>query len=198
MTVVIPVGPIDLRRIMIFIDGAYLRKGFREMFGHDRIDFAKLKDFLVRIRISRRLEGELIRIYYYDAMVEPFDEQYEEQKKYFDEIRKTPFYQVRLGRLVKTEEGTYRQKGVDILMSIDMLTKAYQNHYDIAVLVGGDDDLVDLVNAIKDLAGKRVYGFYFPKSVSKRLLDSLDERIPLEKSDFEDKGITLKNVSVNR
>jgi uncharacterized LabA/DUF88 family protein len=194
MSVVIPVGPIELRRIMIFIDGAYLRKGLCEMLGHDRIDFAKLRDFLIRVRISRRLEGELIRVYYYDAMVEPSDEKHEEQKKYFDEIRKTPFYQVRLGRLVKTEEGNYRQKGVDILISVDMLTKAYQNHYDIAVLVGGDDDLVDLVNAIKDWAGKRVYGFYFPKSISKRLLDSLDEAIPLKKGDFKDIGIASKTV----
>ena len=185
MTVVIPVGtPIELRRLIIFIDGAYLRKGFHEMFGHNGLNFAKLKGFLASIRISRRLEGELIRVYYYDAIVEPSDKKHEEQKKYFDEIRKTPFYQVRLGRLVKTEKDTYRQKGVDILMSIDMLTKAYQNHYDIAVLVGGDDDLVDLVNAIKDLAGKRVYGFYFPKSVSKRLLDSLDE--------YLSKKVTLK------
>lgn len=194
MTVTIPVGPIDLRKVMIFIDGAYLRKGFYEIFGHDKINFAKLKDFLIRIRISRRLEGELVRVYYYDAIVEPSDEKYEEQWKYFDEIRKTPFYQLRLGRLVKTEEGTYRQKGVDILMSVDMLTKAYQNHYDIAVLVGGDDDLVDLVNTVKDLAGKRVYGFYFPKSISKRLLGSLDERIPLEKSKLESQGIGSKTV----
>ena len=194
MTVTIPVGPIELRRMMIFIDGAYLRKGFHEMFGHDKINFAKLKDFLARIRISRRLEGELIRVYYYDAMVEPSDEKYDEQWKYFNEIKKTPFYQVRLGRLVKTEEGTYRQKGVDILMSVDMLTKAYQNHYDIAVLVGGDDDLVDLVNAVKDLAGKRVYGFYFPKSISKGLLDSLDEAIPLEKSNLESHGVGSKTV----
>jgi len=189
MSVVIPVGvPIELRRTMIFIDGAYLRKGFREMFGHDRIDFAKLKDFLKSIRISRRLESELIRVYYYDAIVEPSDEKHEEQKKYFDEIRKTPFFQVRLGRSVKTEKDTYRQKGVDILMSVDMLTKAHQNHYDIAVLVGGDDDLVDLVKAIKDLAGKRVYGFYFPKSISKRLLDSFDERIPLKKTTLKTKA----------
>ena len=194
MTFTIPVGPIELRRMMIFIDGAYLRKGFHEMFGHDKINFAKLKDFLARIRISRRLEGELVRVYYYDAMVEPSDEKYEEQWKYFDEIKKIPFYQVRLGRLVRTEEGTYRQKGVDILMSVDMLTKAYQNHYDIAVLVGGDDDLVDLVNAVKDLAGKRVYGFYFPKSVSKGLLDSLDEGIPLEKSNLESCGVGSKTV----
>lgn len=185
MSVVIPVGPLELRRTMIFIDGAYLRKGFHEIFGHDRIDFTKLKDFLIRIRISRRLEAELIRIYYYDAIVEPSDGEYKKQHEYFDKIRKNPFYQVRLGRLVKTEEGFYKQKGVDILLSVDMLTKAYQNHYDIAILVGGDDDLVDLVNAIKDLTGKRVYGFYFPKSTSRRLLDSLDERIPLKKTDLE-------------
>ena len=74
---------------------------------------------------------------------------------------------------MRTPEG-YRQKGVDILMSIDMLTKAYDNHYDIAVLLAGDGDFVELVEAIKDKTGKQVIGLYIPGHVSDKLCMSLD------------------------
>jgi len=63
-------------------------------------------------------------------------------------------------------------------MAIDMLTKAYENHYEIAILVAGDGDFVDLVEAVKD-AGKRVCGAYIPDHVSDKLRESLDLRIDI-------------------
>jgi uncharacterized LabA/DUF88 family protein len=46
---------------------------------------------------------------------------------------------------------------VDTLIAIDMISKAYENHYDVDILLAGDDDFLDVVNAVKN-AGKRVYG----------------------------------------
>ena len=63
--------------------------------------------------------------------------------------------------------GFYRQKGVDVLLAIDMLSMAFQNHYEIAIFLGGDDDFVDLINAVKNSAGKRVFGFYYPHRISR-------------------------------
>lgn len=40
--------------------------------------------------------------------------------------------------------------GVDTLIAIDTVTKAYQNHYDVAVLLEGDDDFIDVVKAMKN------------------------------------------------
>jgi len=59
-----------------------------------------------------------------------------------------------------------------------MVTKAYQDHYDIAVLLAGDDDFVDIVKAIKE-AGKRVCGAFFEDSASPRLVTEFDLHIPL-------------------
>lgn len=59
------------------------------------------------------------------------------------------------------------------MLAIDMLTKAYEKHYDIALLLAGDGDFVDLVEAIKD-TGKSVCGFYIPKHVGEKLLNSFD------------------------
>lgn len=61
-----------------------------------------------------------------------------------------------------------------------MLTKAYENHYDWAILVAGDADFVSLVKAVKD-TGKRVYGFYFDSNASQALKDCLDAGYAMDK-----------------
>lgn len=171
---------------MIFIDGGYLREGLKRLFGHDRIDFSSLLSIFKSLAAEERIHPEIIRVFYYDAIVDPLDDQAEhkKQQEYFSNIRKCPQYEVKLGRLIKTKDN-YRQKGVDILISLDMITKAYMNHYDIAILIGGDDDFVDLVRAVKDLAGKRVYGAFYREQVSQNLSDSFDKRFPLTKDLLE-------------
>ncbi len=162
--------------MMIFIDGQYLRQRIKELFGNDKIKFDQLSGFLRSIGNFGLVQGDLIRLYYYDAIVEKEDnpKRYEEQSSYFEKIKKCNQYQVRLGRLKKTDEDDkYRQKGVDVLLAIDMISKAYENHYEIAVFVGGDNDFLDVIQAVKH-AGKRVVGVYFEKNTSKELVESFD------------------------
>lgn len=151
------------RPVMIFIDGGHFREGFKKIIGRkiQPKDFDILRGNLMRYIVYGNIEGELIRVYYYDAIADPSEspDEYKEEKEYFDNIRKCDFYNVKLGRKIKTGKDT-RQKGVDILIAIDMLTKAFQNHYDFAGFVGGDDDFVDLIESVRELAGKRVIGFY--------------------------------------
>jgi uncharacterized LabA/DUF88 family protein len=65
-------------------------------------------------------------------------------------------------------------------MAIDMLTKAYSDHYDIAVLFAGDEDFSDVIIAVKN-AGRRVYGAFFANHVSLGLKDSFDKRLSVDK-----------------
>ena len=167
--------PFSYRRVMIFIDGGYLREEFKKLEGTDGIDYQKLSRFLVALTNRGPIVGELIRAYYYDAIIEDIsDPKHQEQDKYLKNVRRNDFYEVRLGRLVRTPEG-YRQKGVDALIATDMIQKAYQGHYEIAVLLAGDDDLLDVVKAVKD-SGKRIHGVYFQGHVSSRLEESFDVR----------------------
>lgn len=178
--------------VMEFIDGGYLRKKMIDKVGHDNINFGKLRDILSSSVALRLDQPELIRAYYYDAIIEQSTEYYDtwlEQIAYFERIKKEDFYEVRLGRLVEASDGKYKQKGVDMLLAIDMVTKAYESYYDVAVLLAGDDDMVDLVDAAKD-AGKRIYGAYFKESTSQRLIDSFDRRLILDSviKDIEQKN----------
>jgi uncharacterized LabA/DUF88 family protein len=177
-------GPaITYRPVMIFIDGGYLRSSLKEMFDTDQIDFKGLTYLITGLWSWGTVHGEFVRAYYYDAIVAPRDEEFDEQNAYVDEIRNCEGYEVRLGRLVKSSGG-YRQKGVGILMTLDMITKAFLNHYEIAYLLAGDDDFVDLVQSVKALTGKRIYIVYFSKHMSKRLKECFDYRTELDSSQY--------------
>jgi NYN domain len=55
-----------------------------------------------------------------------------------------------------------KAKGVDIALSKDLLSHAYLDNYDVAVLVAGDGDYIPLVDEVKR-RGKVVYGSFFMK-----------------------------------
>jgi uncharacterized LabA/DUF88 family protein len=106
---------------------------------------------------------EIIRAYYYDSIYDQSEpEKYKEQYNYIKGLKENLDYlEVRLGRLKKDGKGQFRQKGVDTLIAIDMLSKAYEDHYDIALLMSGNEDLLEVVMAVKN-TGKRVYGALSP------------------------------------
>jgi uncharacterized LabA/DUF88 family protein len=53
-----------------------------------------------------------------------------------------------------------KAKGVDIALAKDFLSNAYNDNYDVAVLVAGDGDYIPLVEEVKRL-GKVVYVAFF-------------------------------------
>ena len=137
------------RRIMIFIDGQYLRKGLKKAVGTDAINYDNFTDELLTFTGNPILFPELLRVYYYDAIPNKEDAEsikYEEQMSYLREILSNADYEIKLGRMKKLKDGTFRQKGVDVQIAIDMMSKAYLNHFDTAILVAGDDDVLDVVN----------------------------------------------------
>jgi uncharacterized LabA/DUF88 family protein len=173
-------------RVMVFVDGAYLRTRCREFGGHDNIKWSKLSWTLIRLFNTygtNPYNANLIRIYYYDAKPPATDSDYENAMKYFERIESQYAFTVRLGKLVKSTKRKHRQKGVDILMAIDALTMAYQNQYETAMFMLGDADFKPLIDAVKH-AGKKTLGVYYKPTCPKDLSDSFDMRVWLRKVDF--------------
>lgn len=177
-------GPAGVSKVMVFIDGGYLREELKKMFGDDNINFLALAKQLAADSSQDWLHPLLFRAYYYDASPEPGEADYEERQSYLSKIRGRDNIEVRLGRLKRDHRNGRKQKGVDTLIAIDMLTKAYQHHYEIGVLLAGDNDFLDLVRAVKN-AGKTINGAYFPHNVSQELADEFDRRLFLKKEVLE-------------
>jgi uncharacterized LabA/DUF88 family protein len=66
-------------------------------------------------------------------------------------------------QVFKRPTGMAKSKGVDITLTKDMLSHAFQDHYDDAVLIAGDGDYVPLVGEVKR-QGKRVYVGFFERN----------------------------------
>jgi len=180
----------SMTRVMVFIDGGYLREGFKRIFKHDRIAFFHLFGLFSDLPVGGGMYSQTIRTYYYDAIVNPEEdfEKYKEQKEYYSEIDKYDGYVVKLARLKKTES-RMKQKGADVMLAVDMISKAFLDHYDIAIILTGDDDFLDLVKTVKELTDKRVWGAYYPDHISEDLQKSFDSKIRLTKNLLEKEKI---------
>jgi uncharacterized LabA/DUF88 family protein len=153
-------------RVMVFIDGSNMYHSLKAFFNRTDIELGKFCNKLVGKR-------RLVRIYYYNARVgrkeEP--ERYAHQRQFFDSVSAIPYTEVRLGRLVYANwpNSPPYEKGIDVQLATDMLTHAYKNNYDTAVLVAGDNDFVSALQAVKD-NGKHIEVALFGKEETSREL----------------------------
>jgi uncharacterized LabA/DUF88 family protein len=203
-------------RVMIFIDGGYLKKKISELSPDYEIDHSRLAHLLSQHWKGgiAAIEPRLIRVYYYDGSLvweqihtypdegryvdDLFNEKIDEQK-YLEKIDELEYFEVRRGHLILSTKGgvenrknwEWRQKGVDSLIAIDMITKAYQGQYDLGILVAGDLDFLEIVKATKNV-GIRVMGAYFPKNINSELVKAFDKKYVFEETKLVNDGIISK------
>jgi uncharacterized LabA/DUF88 family protein len=164
-------------RVAIFIDGSNLYHALRSNLRRHDLNFA---EFATRLCGSRRL----FRTYYYNVLQDPAQrpDGYREQQEFLAILRKTPYLEVRLGG-TKVTQGISVEKGIDIMLATDLLYFAWNDFYDVAVLVSGDADFAYALQAVKNM-GKHVEVAYFESGVSKDLLNVADNRHLLNQGFF--------------
>lgn len=122
------------------------------------------------------LQPRAIRAYYYTSV------QGDDQK--LREVREALWKLGFQPEVFKKMSGERRSKGVDISLAKDVLSNAFLNNFEAAVLVAGDGDYVPLVAEAKRL-GKRIYVLFLSeKGLSDDLRLSSDVFIPLD-TEFE-------------
>ena len=164
----------EMSRVSIFIDGSNFYHALRNAGCNTNIDFHKLGTELCGP------DRDLVRIYYYNAPVDQteYPEAYAAQQRFFSSLHRTPYLELKLGRLMR-RGNTFVEKGVDIMIATDMITYAYTDSYDVAILVSGDGDFVPAVLAVKN-AGKHVENACFSNSQSHHLLQTCDKFIEID------------------
>ena len=162
-----PVFP-TLKRWMLFVDGENLTFRAQEVL-HDA-GVAPIegrywrKDCFIwkpqttgsqRVYGAGTIDSNSIRSYYYTSLTgdEPALEQV---RRSLWDLQFTP-------RVFKKSRQGEKAKGVDISLTKDMLVHAFNNHYDVGILVAGDGDYVPLVEELKHL-GKQVCVVFFSES----------------------------------
>ncbi len=157
------------RRVAIFIDGSNLYHSLEENCGRYDLNFHSFSRKLAKGRT-------MFRTYYYNVLQDPErnPQGYQDQQKFLTALHNTPYLEVRLGGS-KTRGASTVQKGVDIMIATDLLRFAWDDRYDVAVLVSGDGDFSYAVQAVKDM-GKHVEVAAFPANLSPELVSVSDDR----------------------
>ncbi|MFA5856440.1 MAG: NYN domain-containing protein [Candidatus Pacearchaeota archaeon] len=178
----------NIDKACIFIDGSNLYHNLKKY----RINIF-IEDIIKILETKRKI----INIFYYTALL---DKEYNlngylEQKKFLDNIKKIPNLIIRYCNLrkiiLKDNSISYSIKGDDVYLTTDLIKGAYENLYDTAIIVSGDEDFIPAIKVVQN-KGKIVINAYFPKSSSyllrkycnnsfnlkKKLSDSSNKRSP--------------------
>lgn len=92
-------------------------------------------------------------------------------------------WRVCFGHMLKTD-GVYHEKGVDVLMAVDLLAGAHEDVYDTAILVSSDTDLIPALAKVHS-RGKRVEYVGFSHKPSYGLITHSDIRRLLTVEDLK-------------
>ena len=127
----------------------------------------------------------LINVFYYNASLDlsANPKIYWKQQKFFNVLRKIPKFKIILCKLRKVKrDGSfeYEMKGDDTHLVSDFVGEAYEDLYDTAIIVSGDEDFISPIKRVKKL-GKKVENAWFSSSSSFNLRKACDESIHLNK-----------------
>jgi uncharacterized LabA/DUF88 family protein len=120
---------------------------------------------------------QIIRGYYYDGA--PHKSQMSDDRKKFYRLMRQWGYTLRLKEIDFSKKNP-SQKGVDIYLTTDMISLAYENAYDVAILASGDGDYVALIDLVKS-KGKKVWVTSFGCCISEKLRECADKVLLIEK-----------------
>jgi len=170
-----------MARMMVFIDGenlvmryqAMLQAGMKpkkvqhvqDIYVWHPNTFHTTYDQVVRATYYTYVVGDLAKV----AAIEEDIKQRSFQTHYVGQRPSTLYPMV-----FKKDRKEARAKGVDIQMTVDMLTHSYQNTIDVVYLISGDGDYIPVINEVMRM-GKQVYVAAFSSGLSPKLKTVVDE-----------------------
>lgn len=138
------------KRAAIYIDGSNLYHKLKEIKIENTLDF-DYKGFADSLARSR----QVVSCRYYVGVVgakfgdEKANQMRAGQQKLFSNLERQGFC-IKQGYLMENH-GKFHEKGVDVKIATDMLIGAYENMYDVAILVSSDTDLIPVIKHVNFL-----------------------------------------------
>jgi uncharacterized LabA/DUF88 family protein len=174
---------------MVFIDGNNFEKAVCSLYGHNKLfHYEKLARYIA----EKKCNGILQRFYYYTAQSDRHldPDKFDKTQGFINRMRSE--YSrciIRVGKLEPrgtTKEGKiiFVEKQTDVNIATDMLSLAYTDGYDIAVLLSTDTDYRPAIELIRNL-GKIVIAGIVDEQPGRTMKSLVDEHFYLKKEDLE-------------
>jgi len=169
-------------RVFIIIDGNNFYHRLKELKFKEllKFDYKKFTQFLARQR-------EVVLQKYYIGAIRAEKNNpksfilWKNQRKLLGKLQKQG-WQIGLGHMLKSDG--YHEKGVDVLMAVDLLIGAYEDKYDTVILVSSDTDLIPAIVKVRSMK-KKVEYIGFSHKPSYALIANSDVRRLLIKEELE-------------
>jgi uncharacterized LabA/DUF88 family protein len=168
-------------RIAILVDGSNLYHYLRELklTGLAELDYKAFAQFLARGRVVTSAT------YYIGKVRSHGDVKGEELRRWQQKLvarLQNMGWNVEYGHMMENR-GVFQEKGVDVHIAVDLLTGAYDDRYDTAVLVSSDTDLIPAVHGVRKKSQKVEYiGFAHRPSFG--LIKNVDLTTTLRREDL--------------
>lgn len=211
-----------MHKVMVFIDYQNFNINLKEHFKNQNKDLKSInyKELGKNINELIPFDSEVIKTYVF--AYKPCDElmKLDANKKYYtwltEKLKKTKYLEVIEGRQeIRTYKNvkfdinnpdTYTtvEKETDINLATHMISKGFQNAYDIAILVSGDTDYMSVIETLHNLGKIIVIAHFKHQNISKYdgiydaeviLYDDIIQK-SLNDKKTQDKQNNLDNVQV--
>jgi len=185
----------------VFIDSQYLSIIAKHLFGRTPHYFINGLAYALAKEQGLWCKG----VFYYTAPPYqdpvPTDDDARRRRNYdrfITNLKRIEGFTVREGRCQKID-GEFHEKGVDALMTMDLMETALKGKVKTIILIACDTDFVPVLNRIREEHGVKVILYYFTDkirrsrfSMSNHILTACDKTVLLKKEHFEQNLMTKK------
>ncbi len=160
-----------MKRVCVFIDGSSFYFALKRNNRITRVDYYEISKAIVGP------DRELVRTYYYNSAYDPIlsPEQFKSQQSFLDSLNRTPYLELRLGRIFPTREGGFKEKGADVRLASDIVYYAARNYFDTAIVITEDTDFVSVLSQMKEIGPHLELGLF--KDTQPRDLVGVADRV---------------------
>lgn len=177
-----------MKRVMVFIDSNNFESAVKSLYQgtQKRIDYGKLAQHIA----TTKCDGHLQRVYYYTATGSDDKQKAASTKRFVDTLnKKVPNCIAKVGYLKivgQNPDGSniYIEKGTDVNVAVDIVSLAFNNAYDEAVLLSADSDYEPAIQMARNY-GKNVVVGIVDQQTAGYLKDICDNHFTLSKEDIE-------------
>ena len=163
-----------MERVIAYVDGYNLYYGLREK-GWKRFYWLNIQEMVKHLLKPGQI---LITTKYFTTIVKRPQDRHRRQAVFLEALRTLDEFTIYYGHfLVDTvscncghTHETYHEKMTDVNIAVELMTDAFQDQFDVALLVSADSDLVGPVKAVRRLFGHKRVIVAFPPSRSSKAL----------------------------